>query len=101
MSKKPFDRRQFLKLTGVGAGVVFASSLGILPRMMKHASGLKGATGGEAWAAEGAEDFYFLQLSDTHWGFEGAKVNPEAKTTFKKTVQTINGMDLKPDFIVF
>jgi len=94
MSINEFDRRKFLKLVGLGGGVVFASSLGFSEKVLKGMS----AT---AWAAGGAEDFYFLQLSDTHWGFEGKKVNPEAKTTFKKTVQTINAMDLKPDFIVF
>jgi hypothetical protein len=47
------DRRQFLKLAGLG-GVVFAS-------------GLPGVT-----LAAGQDDFYFVQLSDTHWGFRRA-----------------------------
>jgi hypothetical protein len=94
MSKKSFDRREFMKLTGVGAGAVFISSLGFLPGRK-----LRGAAG-SAFAA-GTEDFYFLQLSDTHWGFEGKKVNPEAKETLKKTIQTVNSLSIKPDFIVF
>ena len=56
------DRRQFAKLAGLG-GVVFASGLG------------SPLTAGSAQAA--GEDFYFVQLSDTHWGFKGAP-NPEA-----------------------
>ena len=43
------DRREFLKLVGMG-GVVFASGF---------ARGARAASYG---------DFYFVQLSDTHWG---------------------------------
>ena len=46
------------------------------------------------------EDFFCLQLSDTHWGYEGA-ANPEARTTLKKTVAAINASARHPDFIVF
>jgi len=42
-----------------------------------------------------------VQLSDTHIGFEGPKVNPDAKGTLKKAVAAVNSLDQKPDFIVF
>src|SRR5262245_58497897 len=78
------DRREFLKLAGLG-GVVFASGLG--------------------YAAESAtskvDDFYWVQLSDTHWGFEGPAINPDAKGTLKKAVQEVNSLSHKPDFVVF
>jgi len=45
-------------------------------------------------------DFFFLQLSDTHWGYSGP-ANPEADVTLKKVVETINGVSARPDFIVF
>ena len=45
------DRRSFMKLTAVGGGAVFMSGL------YGHAS-----------AATPADDFYFVQLSDVHWG---------------------------------
>src|SRR6267143_1783504 len=55
------NRREFLKLTGLGSvGVVFASAL---PGMASAAA---------------QDDFYFVQLSDSHWGFEGPP-NPDAK----------------------
>ena len=57
------NRRDFLKLAGIG-GVVFASGLGSLA----HGAG-KGAQ---------QKDFYFVQLSDTHWGFSGPSANPDA-----------------------
>jgi 3',5'-cyclic AMP phosphodiesterase CpdA len=77
----PMDRRQFLKLAGVG-GVVFASGLART-----------------AGAATG-EDFHFVQLSDTHWGFEGPP-NPDAKVTLKKAVAAVNALNDPPDFIMF
>ena len=75
------DRRDFLKLAGVG-GVVFAS--GLYP---------------QASQAQ-ADDFFFVQLSDTHWGFEGPP-NPDAKVTLKKAVAAVNSLEKQPDFIVF
>src|SRR5437016_3573069 len=83
-----FDRRDFLKFAGMG-GVVFASGLGI--------SAL-GATG-QSKANNG--EFYFVQLSDTHWGFDGAKVNPDAQGTLKKAVEAVNSLEVQPDFVVF
>lgn len=88
--KTIINRREFLQftaLTGAGiAGVVFASGL-------RHAS-----------AAEKAvqeDDFFFLQMSDTHWGFSGPAVNPDAAVTLEKAVTMVNGLKRQPDFIVF
>ncbi|HEY1288416.1 MAG TPA: metallophosphoesterase [Burkholderiales bacterium] len=77
------DRRQFLQLAGLGSiGVVFGSAL---PGVVR---------------AAGQDEFYFVQLSDTHWGFEGAP-NPDAKGTLKKAVASVNALSEQPDFIVF
>src|SRR5208337_461561 len=73
----------FLKLAGLG-GVVFASSLG---------------PWGRALAATG-QDFFFVQMTDTHWGFEGPP-NPEAKNTLKRAVAAVNGLNRQPDFVMF
>src|SRR5258706_6225259 len=93
MSK--FDRRGFIKLAGLGGGIVFVSSLG-------HGLGLN-ALGSILDHANGKveNDFYFVQLSDTHWGFAGPKVNPDAEGTLKKAVQAVNSLEVQPDFIVF
>ena len=60
---------------------------------------------GSAFAAkkEGVkkESFYFVQLSDTHWGFNDAKINPDYAGTLKKAIATINSMRPQPDFVVF
>src|SRR6267142_2065223 len=78
------DRREFLKLAGLG-GAVFAS-------------GLAGCAG-----MDGAKqaDFYFVQLSDTHWGFRGPALNPDADGTLQKAVAAVNALSTQPDFIVF
>ena len=81
----PIDRRHFLQLAAYG-GAVFASGIGALAR-----------------ADDGAparDDFYFVQLSDTHWGFEGPP-NPDAHGTLPKAVDAVNALGSAPDFIVF
>ena len=83
--RQRFDRRDFLKLAGIG-GVVVASAL----RGAQGATGVGGKT----------DDFYFVQLSDSHWGFQGPP-NPDAKGTLKKAVAAVNSVEEQPDFIVF
>jgi len=76
-------------LAGLG-GVVFASSL--VPG--------RGANAADAARTGADNDFYFVQLSDAHWGFEGS-ANPDAKGTLAKTVAAVNSLSVQPDFIVF
>jgi hypothetical protein len=82
--KQAIDRREFLKLAGLG-GAVFVSGL----------SGCAGMGGAKQ------EDFYFVQLSDTHWGFKGPALNPDADGTLQKAVAAVNALSFEPDFIVF
>ena len=84
---KTIDRRAFLKLAGVG-GVVFAS-------------GLPGYAASAGHKRAGREDFYFVQLSDTHWGFNDPAVNPDAGGTLEKAVAAVNALSEQPDFVVF
>ena len=81
------DRRTLLQLLGLG-GVVLGSGL----------PGFSLAAG--KGPATKQQDFFFLQLSDTHWGFKGPP-NPEADRTLKDAVQAINASRAQPDFIVF
>ena len=77
------DRRAFLKLAAVGGGAVFASTLR-----------------GPAHAVSGYEEFFFVQLSDTHWGYSGP-ANPQADTTLRTAVASVNALEVKPDFVMF
>jgi 3',5'-cyclic AMP phosphodiesterase CpdA len=78
------DRREFLKLAGLG-GVVLVSGVASLAR----------------GAQTSADEFYFVQLSDLHWGFEGAAQNPDNTGTLKKAIAAVNGLTEPPDFVVF
>jgi hypothetical protein len=82
------SRREFVQLLGVG-GAVFASGLvDACSRMLKSEGG----------AID--DDFYFVQLSDTHWGFKGPP-NPEAENTLRQAVAAVNALPRAPDFVVF
>ena len=80
---RAIDRRQFLRLAGLGSvGVVLGSALPGVAR------------------AHGDDEFYFLQLSDTHWGFAGPP-NPDARGTLPKAIVSVNELEQQPDFIMF
>jgi len=89
MTDHILNRRNFLRLTAVGGGAVFMSGL------YGHALA---ATAGQAAAPY--DDFYFVQLSDSHWGFSGPP-NPDAANTLKKAVAAVNALPTQPDFIIF
>jgi len=83
---KGIDRREFLKLAGIG-GIVIMSGID-----------------GFAFAAEkgaAADDFFFVQMSDTHWGFSNPKINPDSTGTLKKAIESVNSLGVQPDFIMF
>jgi predicted phosphodiesterase len=81
------DRRDFLKLASIGS-VIFASGLDKLGNLTNM-----------AFAAE--DEFFFIQLSDTHWGFANPAVNPDSAGTLKKAVEAVNSLEVQPDFIMF
>jgi Icc-related predicted phosphoesterase len=86
--KVTMERRQFLtaSLAGLG-GVVFASDL----------FGVRSARA----AGRRGEDFFFVQLSDTHWGFSNPAINPDFASTLPKAIAAVNALPHKPDFVVF
>jgi Calcineurin-like phosphoesterase len=80
------ERRDFLSLSAAGGGAVFTAGLSGCASSL-----ISGATD---------KDFYFVQLSDTHWGFKGAP-NPEAAVTLRKAIASVNALERAPDFIIF
>ena len=44
---------------------------------------------------------FFVQVSDTHWGFNNPKVNPDFSGTLKKGISEINALQGQPDFLIF
>ena len=80
-------RREFMQLLGLG-GVVFASGLaGSCTNILRKAGAQE-------------DDFFFVQLSDSHWGFKGPP-NPEAADTLRQAVAAVNALPSAPDFVVF
>jgi predicted phosphodiesterase len=84
--KNNMYRRGFLKLIGIGSAVFVLGP-----------SSLAGAVNKKA----GQDDFFFVQISDTHWGFNNTKINPDATGTLKKAIAVVNSLKSQPDFIVF
>src|SRR5687768_8086533 len=84
MDHQAWMRRQLLRLAGAGGGVVFGSAL----------------PGCAHWGSS-ERDFYFVQLTDTHWGYNNAAVNPDFKGTLPKAIDAVNALDPRPDFVVF
>jgi hypothetical protein len=96
--KSDFERRDFLALMSVG-GVAFASSL-FGCAAQNPAAARTAASDPLVPPAPPNQDFFFLQLSDTHWGYQGP-ANPQADVTLEHAIATINAVDVRPDFIVF
>jgi len=84
MDDKHYSRRDFMAMAGVG-GLVFASGL----------------PGCASVGQPGGADFSFVQLTDIHWGYGNPKVNPDTRGTLTKALAAVNGMEQKPDFVVF
>jgi hypothetical protein len=84
------NRRDFMRLLAVGGGAVFAFGL----------TGRALAAAGSDPTKAGYDEFYFVQLSDTHWGYSGP-ANPDAANTLRKAVATVNALETQPDFIIF
>jgi hypothetical protein len=80
------DRRDFLKLMGLGSAVFVLG-----PGNLVGAADNKMAQ----------DDFFFVQLSDSHWGFNDPKINPDATGTLKKAIAAVNSLKSQPDFIMF
>lgn len=89
------QRRDFLSLAAVGGGATFASGLAGCASMASASASASGNANANA-----SSDFYFVQLSDIHWGYQGP-ANPNAAVTLHKTVATVNALETPPEFIVF
>jgi Icc protein len=86
------DRRGFLKcMAWAGTGALFTMSGGLASSIS-----LDQATAAPYGAAKG---FSFLQISDSHIGFNKA-ANPDTKATFREAVGKILALPVKPDFIL-
>ena len=88
--KKGLGRREVLEcMVWAGTGVLWTISGGV-----PHSVGLIG----EAAAAAPA-GFTFMQMSDSHIGFD-KKANPDALGTLREAIAKVKAMPMKPSFII-
>ncbi len=86
------DRRGFLKcMAWAGTGLVWTMSGGIpMSRAFAKTADQSAGKGG---------DFSFVQISDSHIGFN-KPANPDVTATLQTAINKINAMSHKPDFII-
>ena len=84
------SRRRFLRHAAwAGAAVAVTVSGGVVTsKVLHHGS-----------SAPKAEDFTFVQISDSHIGFTGA-ANSDVTKTFQSAIDLVNGLPARPDFVV-
>jgi hypothetical protein len=85
-------RRGALKCLGVGTGTLFALSGGVL-------SGFDLAQAAQPGAVAMAGTPLFVQLSDSHIGFNKA-ANPDVAGTFQRAIQLVNALPQAPAFVL-
>jgi len=90
MDEKNMDRRGFLEcMRWVGGGLVWSFAGGV------PTSRLLGADAG----SEQAGDFRFVQISDTHIGFN-RPANSDVTGTLQAAIAKINALERQPDFVI-
>jgi 3',5'-cyclic AMP phosphodiesterase CpdA len=84
------SRRRFLRHAAwAGAAVAVTVSGGVLTsKALGHTD-----------AAPAVGDFTFVQISDSHIGFNGA-ANPDVTKTFQGALDLVNAQPVRPDFVV-
>jgi 3',5'-cyclic AMP phosphodiesterase CpdA len=87
------DRRGFLKcMAWAGTGMVWTVSGGLLGSTLLPA---------RAVAAEAAKgSFSFVQISDSHIGFNKEGINTDVSGTLKQAIARINALPQPPDFVL-
>src|SRR5579864_7613460 len=85
------DRRGFLKcMAWAGTGLVWTLGGGVPVSRVFAKSAKKNSMGG---------DFSFVQISDSHIGFD-KPANPDVTATLRVAIDKINALPEKPDFMI-
>jgi 3',5'-cyclic AMP phosphodiesterase CpdA len=87
------SRREALRCMGIGAGTLFTLSGGILTATGLADAALAATTGKQLGTP------LFLQISDTHIGFNKA-ANPDVNGTLGKAIAYVNSMPVPPAFAI-
>ena len=84
------SRRRFLRHSAwAGAGVIAVVTAGtVTTEVITHHAKRKIGS-----------DFSFVQISDSHIGFQGG-ANPDVGATFQQAIDLVNGLPVRPDFVI-
>src|SRR5580698_5307357 len=88
-SHDQITRRGALRCMGIGAGTLFSLSGGLLTASALAQTQGEGAAGTPL----------FVQISDTHIGFNAA-ANPDVGGTLGKAISLVNAMPVPPAFAI-
>ena len=95
-NKDGIDRRGFLQcMAWAGTGVLYSVHGGIL----KSLPLMQGAMNAKDMAKMKGADFSFIQISDSHIGFN-KEANPDVTATLQVAVDRINSTAATPDFLL-
>lgn len=95
---KPFDRRKFLKVSGMSLGV--GALISVAPAL---GGGGPAATLRHWFRRQNGEEpapFSLVQLSDAHVGFQGPP-NPTGTKAFERALDVVNGLRPQPELVLF
>ncbi len=91
LNKDGIDRRGFLEcMAWAGTGMIWTVSGGVLSSK---------AFGQSAGGTAGETGFSFVQISDSHIGFNKA-ANPDVTATLQEAIGKINALERTPDFLI-
>ncbi len=85
------NRRDFLKTAGVigfGGAIYACGWSGFIQNA-------EAADSPETKSGSSPAGFFFVQLSDPHWGFKDPRINPDYAGTLKKAIVAVNALALK------
>jgi 3',5'-cyclic AMP phosphodiesterase CpdA len=93
-SRDGVDRRGFLKcMAWAGTGALCVMNAGVLKSYSLSEPPAMAA------AAAGSSDLSFIQISDSHMGFDKA-ANPDVVATLKAAIDRINAAPMQPEFLL-
>ncbi len=97
-AKDGIDRRNFLScMAWAGTGLLWTMAGGVPTSKLFAATA--GAAGQSAAHAHGGSSFSFVQISDSHIGFNKA-ANQDVAGTLKLAIGKINDLSVKPDLLL-
>src|SRR6266849_3259485 len=95
--KTQLDRRSFLRVAGTSLSI--GALYSVFPALTRSARAQSIARSLAELNGEAPAPFSFIQLSDTHVGFNGPP-DPLGTKAFENAVATINGLKNRPELVI-